>query len=62
MYAALVWGVQPRIASLHLGLRLMVQILSGVVIFFAAAALFRLEALRETLEIIRKIVGKNINI
>ena len=62
MYATLVWGVQPRIASLHLGLRLMVQILSGVVIFFAAAALFRLEALRETLEIIRKIVGKNINI
>ena len=62
MYGAVVWGVQPCIASLHLGLRLMVQILSGVVVFVAAAALFRLEALRETLEIIRKIVGKTANI
>lgn len=59
MYVALVWGVQPSITSLHLGLRLMVQILSGITIFIVTAALFRLEALRETLEIVCKIMKKN---
>ena len=58
MYGTVVWGVQPRIADLHLGLRLMVQLIAGVVVFGGAAALLRLEALRETLAIVRKIVGK----
>jgi len=58
MYAAVVWGVQPRIAGLHLGLRLMVQVIAGAAVFAGAAALFRLEALRETLAIVRKIVGR----
>ena len=58
MYGTVVWGVQPRIAELHLGLRLMMQLIAGVAVFVGAAALFRLEALRETLAIVRKIVGK----
>ena len=53
-----VWGVQPRIADLHLGLRLMVQLIAGVAVFAGAAALFRLESLRETLAIVRKLWHK----
>lgn len=40
MYGTVVWGVQPRIADLHLGLRLMVQLIAGVAVFAGAAALF----------------------
>ncbi len=58
MYGTVVWGVQPRIAGLHLGLRLMVQSIAGATVFVGAAAVFRLEALRETLAIVRKIVAK----
>lgn len=58
MYGTVVWGVQPRIAGLHLGLRLMVQSIAGATVFVGAAVLFRLEALRETLAIVRKIVAK----
>jgi len=58
MYGTVVWGVQPRIADLHLGLRLMVQLIAGVAVFAGAAALFRLESLRETLAIVRKLWHK----
>ena len=58
MYGTVVWGVQPRIADLHLGLLLMVQLIAGVAVFAGAAALFRLESLRETLAIVRKLWHK----
>ena len=58
MYGTVVWGVQPCIAELHLGLRLMVQVLAGVTVFTGSAALFRLESLRETLAIMRKLRNK----
>lgn len=58
MYAAVVWGVRPRIAELHAGLRLMLQIIAGATVFAGSAAVFRLEALRETIAIVRKIAGR----
>ena len=57
MYGTVVWGVQPRIVDLHLGLRLMVQLIAGVAVFAGAAALSA-GIPRETLAIVRKLWHK----
>ncbi len=56
--AAAVWGLGALIAAWPLWLVLAVKILAGAVVYFAGAALLRLEGFREFMEVLKKITGK----
>ncbi|MDR0907269.1 MAG: lipopolysaccharide biosynthesis protein [Rikenellaceae bacterium] len=53
-----VWGVGLLAGSFALWLQLVLKIVTGVVVYFSGAALFRLAAFAEFTQILRKIAGR----
>jgi len=58
MFVAL-YLLEPHIATLALGVRLLVEIVAGVSIYAIGAYIFRLRAMRETLALIRGYLSKS---
>lgn len=58
MFVAL-YLLEPHIATLTLGVRLLVEVAAGIVIYAAGAYLFRLRALKESLALLRGDLSKS---